>query len=354
MKKIFLFGQHSNRTPFSYDAYKFYFTDYFEYVTIAEDADYLVTGFVQSFKENPYELERLTQRNPNLKLVVLSEEPLWDTLWSSDFQNSQATMCIYKDGKEFVFDYHVLNHITSDIYNFEKIPYFITTCDEFFVRYSNLFKRNTTFKKDDVVAMWRNAQLRYSFFAAKRISESSSVSYENGTILGLNRFRSLVAEGLELDGVLREGQGWQVKEERQKLPDWHLDKLAKLDRNSFVVSALENTHLNNYVSEKIFDAFAVAAIPIYYAQSKHKVFEIVPEESFINIVDKSIEEAIKMIEEFEVTDSFMKNYMKAQKQLSELFANQKYYIDERRRVVDETVKAFEKITSYRYGSGVEY
>lgn len=341
--KIHLFGRHSHRTPLSYDAYKPFFTQNFSYKTRAEDADFLVTGFNLDFKENPHEVKRLLEINPNLKLVVLSEEPLWDTLWSGDFQNPKATLRVNKDEEEFVFDYFVLNHVTSEIFNLAKIPYFVTTCNDFFVRYNNLFRRNAQLDAKDYLKNWESSEFRYSFFAAKRVSESSSVSFKNDTVLGLNRFRSLVAEGLELDGILREGQGWQVKEQRQALPNWHLDKLAKLDKNSFVVSALENTHLDTYISEKIFDAFAVGAIPIYYAQPQHKVFELVPEESFINVAGKSIEEAIKTIEEFEVNDAFMKNYMVAQEQLAELFTNQKHYVDERRRVADEMLKAFTKL-----------
>ncbi|WP_428739670.1 hypothetical protein [Sulfurimonas sp.] len=306
-------------------------------------ADFLVTGFVTDLKENAEDVQNLLKENQKLQVLVFSEEPLWDTLWSGNFQRDINSIEMTKQDEKISFNYHVLNHVTSNIYEFKKIPYFITTSDDFFVRYNNLFRRNAKLSIKELEETWRNAEMRYSFFAAKRINESSSVSYKNGTILGLNRFRSLVAEGLSLDGVLREGQGWQVKEQRQALPDWHLDKLAKLDRNAYVVSALENTHLNSYISEKIFDAYAVLGIPLYYAQKDHYMHKLVQNESLINLSSLSIEDAILKIENFSVTKEFIESYRDSQKMLSELFANQKNYIDERKYVVEKTIEAFQKL-----------
>lgn len=341
--KIHFYGRYSHKTPMSYEVYKSYFDTKLRFEERAEDADYLVMGCDRDFRENIDEIERLLQKNQNLKLVILSEEPFWDTVLSPFNDSTCGTIEEKGIFTKKTIEYTVLNHASTSIFDFEKIPYFITTNDNFYTRYANLFSRNVKLGKSDFLQNWERAKIRYAFLAARRVGKSFDVSFKNGTIIGLSRFRSLVCEGMKCEGVLREGQGWGTEQPRQALPDWHLDKLAKLDKNSFVVSALENTHLDTYISEKIFDAFAVGAIPIYYAQPQHKVFELVPEGSFINVAGKSIEEAIKVIEEFEVNDAFMKNYMVAQKQLAELFANEKYYIDERRRIADETVKAFTKI-----------
>lgn len=343
MIKIYLYGRHCNRVPFSYDVYRYLFSKYFVYVERPMDADYLVSGFVTDLKENAIEIQRFLNQNSKLKLVVFSEEPLWDTLWSGDFQKNTNSVEVTVNDEKISFKYHILNHVTSNIYEFKKIPYFITTCDDFFVRYNNLFRRNAKLSMIELKQNWKNAEIKYSFFAAKRVNESSSVSYENGTILGLNRFRSLVAEGLSLDGVLREGQGWKIKEQRQSLPDWHLDKLAKLDRNAYIVSALENTHLNSYISEKIFDAYAVLGIPLYFAQKAHYVHKLVQDKSFINLSSLSVEDAISKIENFSATKEFVENYLETQKMLAELFANQKNYIDERKHVVEKTIEAFQKL-----------
>jgi len=345
--KIFVYPKYGRCTPFAYKEYRKYFKHFYQYIDNKNDADFLITGNDKDFINDINSIAQIKKKNPQLRLIVLSEEPFWDTALIPF--NDSIHSSIEKKGifKKQTINYTNLNHVNACIFNFEKIPYFITTNDNFYTRYANLFSRNIKLSESDFLRNWENAKIRYAFLAARRVGKNFDVSFNDRGIIGLSRFRSLVCEGMKCEGVLREGKGWGTEQPRQALPDWHLDKLAKLDKNSFVVSALENTHLDNYVSEKIFDAFAVGAIPIYYAQPQHKVFELVPEGSFINVVGKSIEEAIKTIEEFKIDDTFMKNYMKAQKQLAELFLNQKYYIDERRRVVDETVKAFSKIKQYK-------
>ena len=69
-----------------------------------------------------------------------------------------------------------------------------------------------------------------------------------------------------MGSVIREGKGWHSDQPRQSLPDWHLDKLVQLDRQSLFVSALENTLVDHYLTEKIFDAYAVLSVPLYAAK----------------------------------------------------------------------------------------
>lgn len=342
-KKIHLFGRHGNRTPFSYPAYRRLFVQHFEYVDKPEHADYLIAGFNIDFRDNGEKVARLIKENTALRLVVFSEEPLWDTLWSGDFQKTQASVKSKAGEQEYVFDYHVLNHVTNRIFDFEHIPYFITTWDDYYVRYANLFSRNAKLKIEDFEKNWCAARIRYAFYAARRVGANFNVQYKNGTIIGLNAYRSLVAEGMQGDSVLREGQDWGVITQRQALPDWHLDKLAALDRQSYVVSALENTHLSNYVSEKLFDAFAVQAVPLYYAQPGHGAFSLVEDGSFVNLAGLSIEQTLEKIRNFSPDKIFFGRYCATQSRLAKLFASPEKYICERKRVVSETVAAFLKI-----------
>ena len=169
-----------------------------------------------------------------------------------------------------------LNHFTTKIFDFEKIPYFLTTSDDYFARYSFLFTRNCALKADELKALWANAPIRVAFYAEFRDEVHFDTHFPEQDVLGLSRYRTMVAKAMTGDGVIRVGKGWGTKIVRQLLPDWHLDKLAALDRNCFIVSGIDNTHQWNYISEKIFDAFAVLAVPIYFGSRTHGVMRIVP------------------------------------------------------------------------------
>ncbi len=77
-------------------------------------------------------------RKPDLRVAIVSEEPLWDTLWSGDFRAKHDVL----KSKLGTVRYAVLNHFTSDIFDWRYLPYFITTSDDFFARYRNYFLRN--------------------------------------------------------------------------------------------------------------------------------------------------------------------------------------------------------------------
>lgn len=339
LKKVFIYGKHGKRTPFSYAEYRNLFSHYFEFVDSPIRADYLVVGFCKDLTDGALEISGFMQANPNLKLVVFSEEPLWDTLWDRNFTKQFG---IVKVGGEEVI-YHVVNHLTSKIYDFECIPYFITTNNNFFLRYANMFKRNTLLNKADYKSKWHSALLKYAFYAEKRIDSSFDVSYENNTVVGLNSYRSQIAASLLPEGATCVGQGWGDAPRRQALPDWHLDKLAALDGQAFIVSGIENTHINNYISEKIFDAFAAQSVPLYFAQPEHGIYRIINEGSFINLAGLGVKEALNKIRSFSVNDVFLENYLVAQEKLYKLFSSPDNYLNERNRVVGETVKAFAKI-----------
>ena len=340
--RIFLFGKHSIRTPFSYADYRGYFTRHFEYVSDPLRADFIVGGFRIDFRDNGDEVVRIRRANPAAKFVVLSEEPLWDTMWGGDPCRlaSAIDVRITGGGKERL-DYAYLNHITSNVFEFSRIPYYVTTSDDFFVRYLNQFSRNANLSRSDILATWKNAAFDCAFFAAKRLSTTFDVAHKNGTVLGLNHFRSAIAEQLDLPNVLREGVGWTEAPPRQALPDWHLDKIAYLDRRCRIVSALENTHERSYISEKIFDAYAVVAIPIYHALENHRIREVVDASSFINTAGKTVADAVRQITEFSPNDSFLDKYMHSQHRLRDLFSDASVLIEERERLLKAVVARFE-------------
>ncbi len=339
MKRISLIGQRANRTPFSYPKYKKLFQNCFEYIEKPEDADFLVFSCLMDMRDNVGEIERILSLRPDIQLVILSEEPLWDTVYSDEFFSKRMRFSVGENDYPCVF----LNHLTTRIFNFEKIPYFLTTNDDYFVRYSFLFSRNRALKAEQIESLWATAPIRVAFYAECREEVRFDAHFPEHDVRGLSRYRTLVAKAMKGDGVIRVGKEWGSKTVRQLLPDWHLDKLAALDRNCFIVSGIDNTHQRNYISEKIFDAFAVLAVPLYFGSPSHDVMRIVPEESFINIHELSVDQAVEKIRSFRPDKGFIDEYCVAQSMLSELFSQPMFLVKERTRIVTEIISEFDAL-----------
>jgi hypothetical protein len=339
--KVFLLGKHSNRTPFSYDEYKKLFQRQFTYVNKPENADFIVFGFYIDIRGSIEVIKKALKINSKIKLVILSEEPLWDTLWSGDFTKKQQRIKI--DG--FDIEFYFLNHQTTSIFNFDKIPYFLTTSNDYIVRYHCLFQQNAMLENSEIKAKWNKSNVNKAFYAEHRLGDKYNVHFHESDTRGLSSFRTELTLKFENEDVIIVGQGWGETEKRQKLADWHLDKLATLNRNCKIVSALENTHHIDYVTEKIFDAFASLAIPIYYASPEHAIHNIVDQESYINVYNSSIGDAASIINDFQISDRFISSYKEQQTRLATLFANYGALYEERNRVVKLVYNEFLKIKS---------
>ncbi|MEX6632494.1 exostosin domain-containing protein [Hyphococcus lacteus] len=335
--QVSLQGKHSNRTPLSYPAYRELFTPYIDYTASTTSKSICVTGFDIDFRDSNIVSQCLDKFEK--KPVVISEEPLWDTVWATAFDKDTVKMGI--NGQDFA--YKALNHMTSPIFAFDKLPYFITTENHYFVRYANLFKRNAELTPAEILAVWDKAKWKFASFAERREDSRYDFTRPNEDLYGLSAYRTRIADGFGGNDALRCGKGWNETGPRQALPDWHLDKLASLDRNSFVVSGLENTHQQHYITEKIFDAFACLGVPLYFASPKHRIHDIIPSDTFINLFGLESDEAIEKIKSFAPDLAFAEAYLETQKRLSKLFSDPQTLIKERNRVVDETVSALIKL-----------
>lgn len=343
MKKIFLLGKHSNRTPFSYEGYKRYFLKHFEYTENAAVADFIIVGFVQDITDNIAEIAAIRQENKNVKIVVLSEEPLWDTLWGTDWAKKNHSIKL----KNETVDYVYLNAKTTSIFDFDEFPYFITTDDDFFLRYTDMFEKNAQISREELSIIWKGANYKQSYIAEKRQEEETWASIkDNSEVFGLSILRTQIAEAMAGPNNLVAGKGWGgSNKKRQALVDWHLDKLVQLNRKVFIVSAIENTHIDNYVTEKIFDAFAVLGIPIYCAGPNHYIHNVIPKNAYINIYGLSFEEVLNKINKFEPDEKFIDAYILTQKKLANMFKSPKVYFKERSRFVLEIVNEIENFST---------
>lgn len=327
MLNVALIGSHAHRTPFAYPAYRKIAESHFNFQANAECADLLIFGFQKDIVDE-FESVRALADSGKKRLIVLSEEPLWDSLWSGDYSLISGSV----NGSSGSLKYDFFSHFNTDIYNFERFPYFLTTNDHFFIRYANLFQRNSRMSTGTILANWRRAPIRQAYFAERRAGSGFAKMTSDGEILGLCEFRTCMAVEAKGAGVMRVGMGWDNTVRRQALPDWHLDKLATLDRRSFIVSGIENTHQHDYVTEKIFDAFAVLSIPLYVASPYHSVHRLVPENSYINLYGLSAAEAINKVADFDPGTEFVDAYREAQHLLAERFSDAAGYVEERRRI----------------------
>lgn len=339
MKRISLMGQRANRTPFSYPEYKKLFGKYFDYIQNPEEADFLIFSCLMDMHDNADKIERIVSLRPDIQLVILSEEPLWDTVYSDNFVLKRMKFSIGERNYPCVF----LNHHTTKIFDFEKIPYFLTTSDDYFARYSFLFYRNRALKAEEITSLWASAPIRVAFYAECRDEARFDAQFAEHDVRGLSRYRTLVAKAMKNDGVIRVGKGWDNGIVRQLLPDWHLDKLAALDRKCYIVSGIDNTHQWNYISEKIFDAFAVLAVPLYFGSQTHGVMRLVPTNSFINIHGLQVDQAVKKISSFRPDKSFLDQYRNAQTMLSDTFSQPMSLVKERTRIVYEIISEFDAL-----------
>ena len=284
------------------------------------------------------------RQTPNVKLVVFSEEPLWDTLWYYDWQKLHQTVTVQVNGTEHLLPYYFLNHATGAMYDFFRIPYFLTTDNVYLQRYCQLLVQALAKSPAELLSHWRTVTERYRFVAEKRTEDRWQRVHKDGHLLALSLFRTRLAEcffSRSDSGCY--GKGWHNNDKRQRLPDWHFDKLHLLKDTSLVVSALENTTLYNYITEKPFDVIACDGIPVYWATPEHRIAEFIPLDCMINVANLCVAEAADKILNVEPTLSFAEQYQHTQNALLQRFSNVHYLVDERYLFAVRTYQCFQQL-----------
>jgi hypothetical protein len=335
--RICLFGRHSNRTPLSYAPFQRLAEGRVQFVAEPARADVVMTGFNLDLRENAKTFAELAESHADARVMVISEEPLWDSVWSGGFAEQDRVMTL--EGKDVA--YRFLNHQNSSVFDFERIPYFLLTNDDFLTRYGILLSRQTDRTPAEMLAHWQAAPVSAAFFAEVRDDVRYAQSFPDQDVHGLSVYRTEVARLVTGENVLREGKGWATKARRQDLVDWHLDKLAALDGRVRVASAFENTHQNAYISEKIFDAFAVGGLPTYYAGPQHRVLDLVPTTSMLNTYGMTAEAAAEAVAGFVPDEAFARSWLETAGQLRDRFTDTAAVLAERRRVLDAVLSEVE-------------
>jgi hypothetical protein len=339
--RVCLWGKHANRTPLAYRPFQALSRDRVAITQDPDNADVLLTGFNADFREQGDSLFA-GQHRPNApRLAVISEEPLWDSIWTTDFAERHQEVKT-AEGK---LSYQAFNHCNSEIFDFENIPYFLLTRADFLARYNALLSALCALSPRALLARWQTAPIRAAFFAEVRGNSAYAKAWPEHEVEGLSVYRTTVARDVSLSPVKREGRGWRPNAKRQALADWHLDKIASLSGRSCIVSSYENTHQNSYISEKIFDAFGTGGIATYYAGPNHRIHDLIPPEAYLNTYGMTAEQAGATISAFIPDLPFAEIWLKAaqilQKRLSDITAITHEY----RRVTDAVVEALDMCQS---------
>jgi hypothetical protein len=341
---VHIYGLHSNKTPFYYPEYRQYFDPFFCFVDDPTIADVMVSGLLIDFVQSATNIFAWQKVNPKLKLVVFSEEPLWDYLWYDTPEISKRTFSSEINHQIIKFQYTYLNHTNSRIFDFDRLPYFLTTESKYMQRYAREFRKNSKITATELKKHWASSYCKIIFAAEKRLEKKffrQDKEHSNQQLTGLNHFRTQIAQAFySKKNCLVIGKGWENEDRRQDLADWHLDKFLQLKNQSFLCSALENTHAESYMSEKFFDAMAFRSVPIYYFSDTHKINGLFDAQGIINLYGLDVNSAVAKLENFNIDDVTIEAYMWNVSQLDTLFTNYENLHFERKSVAVKTFDEF--------------
>jgi len=327
MNKVFLFGERSKRTPTAYQSYQNLLSDSFVFDCKLDDSDIVVLGHIKDI----YDVDRATAAILQSKnLILLSEEPLWDVQSGGFFLDQYYEVKLH----DYDIRVEIHNHANSDLFEYINYPYFLTTDNRYFFHYARMFLDSSNLS---LRSIWDNAEYQYLYIGEKRPSNQVHLTFRETLksghqVYGLSHLRDSIPTNLPQDRCLLIGKGWIPAEqiERQSLFDWHLEKLFLNKGKSLFISALENTLCPNYVSEKLFDAYAMLGIPVYYNQSGLVKNSLLSHTMF-DISNQELTATISHILDFKPDQIFIEKYIQTRHHLSRMFSNYADYLDERMR-----------------------
>ncbi len=325
--RLALCGPHAIRSPFRYPALQPLWRDRIHLVAGTDGADLALCA-------HPRDAADLPPSDSGLPLALFSEEPFWDSLFSPD--PLAGTVEIASRAL------HQVNHHGSPVFTFDRIPYFLLTDHGFAAAYAHAFARNARKTAQDWLEEWSYRRRRAVFMAERRPEAFHDLAFPEGDMFGLCAWRTHLA--LAVRDATRMGASWEGGPSRLDLPDWHMDKLVRLDGTALMISAIENTHQPAYLSEKLFDAFACGAVPIALASPGHRLHRLgLPEGAWINLHGAEVEEAATRIDAWQATPGMAADYTRAQAQLAELFGDTRTWVAERQRLARAVLAEVERL-----------
>lgn len=319
-------GAHAHRMPLAYDTLAPLWENRIQLDYTPEQVDLLIIAHpLDALSLAPDVAEAVARGVP---AMLLSEEPFWDTLFSPDPLADKVTLPASVMGEMRL---HQVNHHQSKIFDFEQIPYYLLTDPRFLRAYRDHFVRNARLDAVDWAEAWEARPADLVFMAERREERFHDIDIPEGGILGLCAWRTRLA--LACENAERLGASWQGGETRFVLEDWHLDKMTKLDGYARLISALENTRQPLYISEKIFDAFACGAVPLYMGGPGHGIHRLgLPGASWIDLWGENEATSKARLMSVLRNGADWPAYAAAQQHLAELFCNTETAARERIRI----------------------
>ncbi|WP_150297387.1 glycosyltransferase family 10 domain-containing protein [Salipiger aestuarii] len=334
--RIFVTGRHAHRMPLSYPALRPLFEGRVIRVEDPAEADLYVLAHVMDVDQAPRAMieDWRRRRRP---VVVLSEEPFWDTIWGTRPLQREIRV----DSRFGALPVVQLIHTTCDIFRFRRIPYYLLTNPRFERAYAAMFARNAARRPEDWSRDWAERRAGITFMFERRPEGYHDVDWPEEDLAGLCAWRTRLAEALPEPLSERLGRSWQGGQSRFDLDDWHADKLARLDGRSRMIGAFENTHQPDYVTEKLFDAFACGALPLYAASPWHRVHELgLPQDSWLNLHDLApIMAAARILQARPDPEA----YAEAQARLAALMGDAALWAEERAALGARVLAALEEV-----------
>lgn len=332
---LHLAGKHANRTPFSYAELGGLWAEKLRFSDNPAAADLVIYAHPRDLENAAPEVQ-----NTRKSLALVSEEPFWDSLFSPDPLAENIALPMAGQG---MVNLTQINHHTSAIFDFDHIPYYLLTNARFITAYRRMFARNAGLSAEDWKTAFMGRKADVVFMAERRTETFHDIEIKDGNIVGLCAWRTRLAQDT-LGRVERRGASWQGGKTRQQLTDWHADKLAEMDGYTRILSAVENTHQPTYLSEKLFDAFACGARPLYCASDAHLMQTLcIPDAAWINLYGMTSGAAAKAVADTPWDDGFYASFALAQQQLAKLFHDDAKIAAERGRLQVAVLAEIERI-----------
>ena len=327
--RIASLGPHAHRSPFGHAALAPLWEGA---VTLTDDpgtADLILFAHPQDPAHLPVPLP--SRRIP---VALLSEEPFWDTLFSPD---PLARRIFLPAGRVGDIALHQVTHHRSPIFAFDQIPYDLLTEPGHLATYARLFARNAARSPADWQSAFAARRVQAAFMATRRPESFHDLQLAAGDITGLCAWRTRLAQDYQTGKVWRLGEGWhrgwKRAPPRRLQPDWHRAKIARLDGQARIISGIENTHQPSYLTEKLFDAFACGARPLYFASPGHRLHDLgLPAAAWINLWGLDSASAAHAIDAALWDMDVCAAYAQAQTQLARMFTTPTLIAAERARL----------------------
>lgn len=325
--------------PLAYPELRPLFLDDIEEVRDPAQADIYLFAHVMDVEHAPREMVQDWRRRRR-PVVVLSEEPFWDTIWGKRPMSPHIVV----DTGFGPLPVEQINYQTSDVFRFERIPYYLLTNPRFGRAYRRMLARNAARRAGDWLRDWSTRPIDVAFMFERRPEPSHDVTWPEGDLTGLCAWRTRLAEACTTGRVVRLGRSWQGGQSRFELRDWHADKLRKLDGKARMIGAFENTHQQDYITEKIFDAFACGALPLYAASSGHRVHGLgLPPESWINLDGLDTNTAAERIAALSSDTATAEAFASAQIRLAALFHSPRHWQFEKHALRERLLAALKRV-----------